>query len=100
MNSDQLLSLLRTLLQMIGTYIVAHGVLGTNSSQLWETISGIILMIAPTVWSMYSHTDAANIKKVAAMPDVKQIVVKSTAGDGVGAALADPAQPKVVATAP
>jgi hypothetical protein len=95
-NTDQLLSLLRTVLQMIGTYVVANHVLGANSSQLWDLLAGIILMAAPTIWSIYAHTDAANIKKVTAMPDVKEIVVKANAGNGVGAALADPNQPKVV----
>lgn len=93
MNSDQLLSLLRTLLQILGTYLTTKGFVNET---LWAQISGIVLVIAPTIWSIYAHTDAANIKKVTAMPDVQAIVVKSTAGNGVGAALADPAQPKVI----
>ncbi len=94
-NSDQLLSLLRTLLQIAGTAIVAHGTLGINGA-MWEQISGGILMLAPIVWSMFAHTDSAKIAAVAAMPDVEKIVVQPKATDGVGAALADPAQTKVV----
>lgn len=94
-NSDQLLSLLRTLLQIAGTAIVAHGTLGINGA-MWEQISGGILMLAPIVWSMFAHTDSAKIAAVAAMPDVEKIVVQPKATDDVGAALADPAQTKVV----
>lgn len=95
-NQEQLMSLLRTALQMIGTYVVARGVLGADGANLWQLISGLILMVAPTVWSMFAHTDSAMIKNVTAMPDVKQIVVAPNASDGAGAAAADPNQPKVV----
>lgn len=95
MNTDQMLSLLRTILQIAGTAVVAHGTLGINGA-MWEQISGAVIVIAPTIWAMYSHTDAANIAKVAAIPDVQKIVVSSQATDGTGAALADPAQTKVV----
>jgi hypothetical protein len=95
MNQDQLLSLLRTLLQVIGTAVVTHGTLGINGA-MWEQISGAIIIIAPTIWSMYAHTDKANLAKVTAMPDVTQVVVKSTATDGVADAANDPTQTKVV----
>ena len=118
-NSDQLLSLLRTILQIAGTAIVAHGTLGINGA-MWEQISGAILMIAPTIWSMFVHTDSARLASamamspeaktaalagipdsaklaaVAALPDVEKIVVQPQASDGVGKALADPTQTKVV----
>jgi|ERR1039458_83369 hypothetical protein len=95
MNQDQMLSLLRTVLQIVGTIVVSHGTLDINGA-LWEQISGVILVIAPTIWSMYAHTDSAKIATVAAMPDVKQIVVKADAVDGAARAAADPTQPKVV----
>ena len=94
-NTEQLMSLLRAVLQIMGTALVAHGTLGINAA-LWEQISGGILMLAPIVWSMFAHTDSAKIAAVAAMPDVEKIVVQPKAADGVGAALADPAQTKVV----
>lgn len=40
--------------------------------------------------------DSAKIAAVTAMPDVEKIVVQPKATDGVGAALADPTQTKVV----
>ena len=95
MNSDQAMSLLRTLLQIAGTSIVAHGTLGINGT-MWEQISGAVIMVAPVVWSMFAHTDTAKIASVTAMPDVAQIVVKANAVDGAATAAADPNQPKVV----
>ena len=93
-NNAQLLSLLRTVLQIAGTAIVAHGTLGINGA-MWEQISGGILMLAPIIWSMFAHTDSAALATVEAMPDVAKIVPVSNPGDGVAAALADPSRPKV-----
>ena len=95
MNIAQFLSLLRTILQIIGTGLVSHGTLGINGA-MWEQISGAVVMIAAIIWSQFAHTDTAQLKAVEAMPDVKKIVAVTNAGDGVGTALADPARPKVV----
>lgn len=118
-NSAQLISLLSTILKIAGTAIVAHGTLGINGA-MWEQISGGVLLLAPVIFDMFKHTDSATIERVAAispeaknvafagisdatkiaavaaMPDVEKIVVQPQASDGVGAALADPAQTKVV----
>jgi hypothetical protein len=95
MNSDQFLSLVRTILQIAGTVVVSHGVLGIDGAS-WEIISGAIIVVAPTIWGIMTRTDAAKIASVAAMPDVTKIIVKATATDGVANAAADPSQPKVV----
>ena len=98
MNNAQLMSLLRTLLQIAGTAVVAHGTLGINGA-MWEQISGAVIMIAPVAWSMFVHTDDQALKVVEAMPDVKKIVVDPTAPpDGAAAAVIDPNRPKVTAT--
>ena len=97
-NTEQLLSLLRTLLKIAGTAVVAHGTLGINGA-MWEQISGAILMIAPVFWDMYSHTDDKALKVVEAMPDVKKIVVDAAAPpDGAAAVVADPGRPKVTSS--
>ena len=95
MNQDQLLSLLRAVLQIFGTSIVAHGILGINGA-MWEQITGAVIILAPVLWGIAIHTDSAKIAAVTAMPDVKQIVVKAGAVDGAAQAANDPAQPKVV----
>ena len=94
MNQDQMLSLLRTILQIIGTSIVAHGTMGINGA-MWEQISGVVIILAPTVWSMYAHTDTAKLKAVEAMPAVTKITVAPTTADATAAAAADPSRPKV-----
>lgn len=62
-NTSQLLSLLRAILQVVGTILVSHGTLGITGA-MWEQISGGVLVIAPVIWSMYAHTDAAKIAEV------------------------------------
>jgi len=78
---------------------VAHGFMGINGA-LWEQISGVVLVVAPTVWSMFSHTNAAAIATVAAIPSIKSIIVQTGASDGALTAAQDPASPKVVMTTP
>ena len=60
MNSAQLMSLLRTLLQIVGTAVVAHGTLGINGA-MWEQISGAVIMVAPAIWGIYAHTVTAQL---------------------------------------
>lgn len=98
MNQDQLISLLSTLLKIIGTSVVAHGTLGINGAA-WEQISGAAIMLAPVLFDMYRHTDAKKIISAATMPGVKVIVDPQVATQAVAAVAADPGQPKVTAVA-
>jgi len=59
-------------------------------------IAAAIAATVVGIWSHLTKTDAAAIAKVAAMPDVEKIVVQPNAVDGVGIALADLTQTKVV----
>ncbi len=103
-NTEQLMSIVRWLLSVggpVSSLLIARGmpadkVSGFTTALL--TAVGALPPIVSFVWGMFAHTDSKAIAVTAAMPDVKKIVVASNAGDGVGAALADPAQPKVVAT--
>ena len=99
-NQDQAMSLLRTVLKIAGTAVVAHGTLGINGA-MWEQIAWAIIMLGPVVWDMFTHTDSAAIAKVTAMPDVAKITIAvpplGTAGEPSAAvvAAADPTQTKV-----
>lgn len=102
-NQDQVLSLVRSILAIVGTMLATKGVV---SSSDWTTYSGAILVFVPIVWSMFAHTDSAKLKAVEAMPDVKNIVVvngkletPTPAASAAVAAAADPSRPKVVNTA-
>lgn len=94
-TSDQLLSLLRTVLKIAGALVVAHGTLGINGA-MWEQISGGVLMIVPVVWDMFNHSTTGQLRAVEAMPEVKKITVVPTVNnEAVSAAAADPSRPKV-----
>lgn len=92
MNKEQMLSLLRTALKIGGTLITGHGY-ATSSG--WEQLSGGIVMIAPVIWDMFAHTDAAAVAVVEANPDVKKIVIAPTASPAMKDVALDPARPKV-----
>jgi hypothetical protein len=91
-NTDQILSLVRAILVIVGTILTTKGIVGTAD---WTTYSGAIITIVPIVWSMFVHTDSAKLAAVEAMPDVAKIIVTPNAVDGAGAAAADPDRPKV-----
>lgn len=65
-TSAQFISLLSTLLKIVGTAVVAHGTLGITGAA-WEQIAGGVMMIAPIIWDMFRHTDAAQIATAAAI---------------------------------
>lgn len=92
MNQDQFMSLIRTGLGVAAGFAIAHGV----SDQTWQLIAGIITAVAPLLWGYFAHTDSAKLAAVEALPDVKNIVVKSTATDGVAEAARDADRPKVI----
>lgn len=52
MTSDQILSLLRTILKFLGGYLVSAG--WTNPTGM-ETIVGGILAVVAAAWSWYTH---------------------------------------------
>ena len=125
-NIDQILSVVRWLLSVggpLGALLIARGMPVGEVTALQGSIIALVGALPPIVsfvWGMFAHTDSAKIvaaaaispeaktiafagvsdstklAAVAAMPDVEKIVVQAQAKDGVGTALADPAQTKVV----
>lgn len=78
---------------LVARNLTLASILDPNTQQaIGVAVSGIVV----GVWSQLTKTDAAKIAAAAALPDVAQITVKSTATDGVAAAAADPTQTKVV----
>ncbi len=72
-------------------------ILGTWVDPAVQTqVAAALAALAVGAWSHLTKTDEAKIAAVAAMPDVEKIVVQPQASDGVGKALADPEQTKVV----
>lgn len=72
MNRDQLLSLVRDILKIVGMALVANGAVSAGQWEIWTTIgteiAGCALVVGPIVWSQFAHTDTAKVASVAAMP--------------------------------
>ena len=65
MNQEQVMSVVRDVLQIVGTFLTTYGVI--NSGQ-WQPIAGGVLMMAPVIWGIYTHTQANAVAVVAAAP--------------------------------
>ena len=76
MNQDQFLSVVRSVLSILGTLGAAYGV-GTDTT--WATITSAAVPIAMMLWGQYAHSSAQKIASVSAMPEVKAITVTDQA---------------------
>lgn len=82
MNQQQFLSIVREVLQIIGTMLVSFHVAGMTDTT-WEPIAGAALMIAPAVWGWFNHTETnavAIVSDIAKNPQspVKGVVTEAT----------------------
>lgn len=92
-NTDQVLSLVRSVLTIVGAMLIAKGLVSTAD---WTTYAGAILAVVPPVWGLFAHTDAAKLKSVEAMPEVIKIDVTALAANSAaGLAAADFTRKKV-----
>lgn len=81
MNQEQVLSLIRTVLQIAGTYVVASGKI---SAENWATWTGGALIIIATAWSMWAHTTANQIKAVTQKDEVRSVSLTPEGKDALG----------------
>ena|ERR1700733_11172491 len=88
LNQDQALSLLRQVLGIVGTTVVAQGYMTNNMWALW---SGLATAILPLVWAYIANRQKNKISMVANMANVQYVVMKAPAD-----AMAHPS-PKVIA---
>lgn len=88
MNQEQMMSLLRTGLQIFGTMLMSYHLFGIDTTQ-WAAISGAVLMAAPAVWGVVTNRKASQVAKVNAMPEVKGVVTTNTT-EGIALANAVP----------
>lgn len=88
-NPEQIASFLRTVLQVLGGYLVAQGYLGDLD---WTALSGAVLVIVPTLWGLWARKDSNLIKSAAEVPAVTRIVAPGTS------AARDGDYPKVTST--
>lgn len=71
MNSEQLTSLLRTVLQVAGGMAIGRGWVDAETA---TAITGAIVTIAATAWSLYTRRSAGLVASAAAVPGVSTIV--------------------------
>jgi hypothetical protein len=57
MTQDNLLSSIRALLILVGSYVVGHNILGhAIDSSTWQIIAGSVVTIASTIWGITTKT--------------------------------------------
>jgi hypothetical protein len=78
MNSEQIASLIRAIMAIVGTTLINQGVINQHD---WDvlanasvTIVGAGLVVAPIIWAMVRHTKKGQVEAVAEM---KETNVKS-----------------------
>lgn len=82
MNQDQAMSILRDILQIVGTSLVAYSATTGITEQMWATISGGVLMIAPVVWGIWTHNKTNTIAAAAKIPEVAKVVAVPEIANG------------------
>ena len=91
MNQDQAMSVVRAVLQVIGTFLVTYGASAGITEQMWTTVTGGIMVIAPVIWGILAHTNANTVAAAAKIPEVASVQVTNTPA---GLALKDAAGSK------
>jgi hypothetical protein len=71
MNSEQLASLLRTLVQVAGAYAVGRGWVDADTA---TTLGGALVTVIVTVWGLYARRNAGLLAAAAAVPAVQAII--------------------------
>lgn len=104
-NNAQILSAVRWLLTVGGTYLVARGMSQDMVDDLstWIILGfAIVPPFAAFVWGLFVHTDAAKLAAVDALPkdQIVGVVVAPTATNGIRAAATNPALTKVMLATP
>jgi hypothetical protein len=56
MNQDQLTSLVRSVLKIVGTALAAHGLSKEANLVNGEDVAGVVIAFASLVWSHYNHS--------------------------------------------
>lgn len=80
MNPEQIKSFIRWVQATIGPFLITHGY---ASSGTIELVAGILISLAPLVWSMFTHTEKNAVTVVDAIAQnpnspVKAVVMEPT----------------------
>ncbi|ACL58789.1 hypothetical protein [Methylobacterium nodulans] len=88
MNSEQLTSLLRTLLQVAGGIAVGRGWIDADTA---TALTGAIVTILVTLWGLYARRNAALVAAAAKVPEVKTILADPATAIAIPSAKVQPA---------
>lgn len=78
MNSTQLQTLAAPLVGFVAGLLAGKGVFGLDAGS-WTTIIGGIAGTVATIWGVVATRQTALVSTVAAMPEVKSVVLDSSA---------------------
>ena len=74
MTKDQVLSMTRAALNVLGTILMTYGFIKGLDAEAWSAASGAILTLVGVGWGIYAHTKTSTITAAAKLPEVAQIV--------------------------
>jgi hypothetical protein len=78
MNSEQVISLLRTILQVLGGVLVTKGVLTqaevSSSLDQLMVIVGSMMTLGATAWSLYTRRKAGLVSSAASLKEVSGVL--------------------------
>ena len=74
MTKDQVLSMTRAVLNIVGTMLMSYGYIRGLDAESWSAISGAVLTLVGVAWGLYAHTKTSTITAAAKLPEVAQIV--------------------------
>jgi hypothetical protein len=97
-NTDQLNGILRIAVPAICAWLASKGVAWFGLPEVQTQIVTIVVAIVALVWSWFTHSNAAKLKKVAALDPGVQVTVPQSliASDpGIARVVDDPAVPNV-----
>lgn len=87
MNSEQLTSLLRTVLQVAGGIAIGRGWIDAETA---TAVTGALVTIAATAWSLYTRRSAGLVASAAAVPGVTSITAAPKIANAVESAKVQP----------
>lgn len=77
MTNDQILSMARAALNILGTILLTCGYIKGLDAETWSTISGALLTLVGVGWGLFAHTRINTVTAAAKLPEVEQIVATS-----------------------
>lgn len=92
MTQEQFLNWVKTTIALFGGLLISKGKTDESTVQL---VTGVVIAVVPFVWGWLANTKLAQIKKAANLDEVEKVVIRPSTGNGIAAAAADPAQPKI-----